>query len=53
MMNAYMTLGQLADFAMPICDGGSDASVRVLHDVTNAAVIKGAFPGTPAWSPPN
>lgn len=53
MMNLNMTPSRPAGFGIPICDHGRVASVRVLRDVTPAAAIKGAFPGTSAWSPPN
>lgn len=51
-MNINPTTGRPAGYAMPVCGGGRVASVRVLRVVPRAAAIKGAFPGTSAWSPP-
>ena len=52
-MNLNLAPNRLDSYALPVSGWGHVASVCVLRDVTFAAAIKGVFPGTSAWSPPN
>ncbi len=60
-MNLNMTLGQKAEFGMPAMRGWSASvctfrvngtRVSAYAHGTDLAIVKGAFPGTSAWSPP-